>query len=59
MFFNHPDFTLANLSVFPSNTERAESRLHEPSQRPTGTFLNPQIFNGGSRRIEFGIKLSY
>ena len=57
--FNHPNFTLANLSVFPSNTIALNQGFTSLTSVPAGTFLNPQIFNGGSRRIEFGIKLSY
>ena len=57
--FNHPNFTLASLSVFPSNTNALNQGFTSLTSVPTGTFLNPRIFNGGSRRIEFGIKLSY
>ena len=57
--FNHPNFTLANLSVFPSDTNALNQGYTSLTSVPAGTFLNPQIFNGGSRRIEFGIKLSY
>jgi hypothetical protein len=57
--FNHPNFTLASLSVFPANTNALNQGFTSLTSVPTGTFLNPRIFNGGSRRIEFGIKLSY
>jgi hypothetical protein len=56
--FNHPDFTLANLSVFPSTTNALNQGYTSLTSVSAGTFLNPQIFNGGSRRIEFGIKIS-
>jgi hypothetical protein len=57
--FNHPDFTLANLSVFPSTTNALNQSYTSLSSVSAGRFLNPQIFNGGNRRIEFGIKISY
>jgi outer membrane receptor protein involved in Fe transport len=57
--FNHPDFTLANLSVFPSTANALNQAYTSLTSVSVGTFLNPQIFNGGGRRIELGLKLSY
>ena len=43
--FNHPNFTLANLSVFPSNTNALNQGFTSLTSVPAGTFLNPQIFD--------------
>ena len=57
--FNHPDFTLSNLSVFPTTANAMISGYTSVASVSSGTFLNPQIFNGGARHIEFGMKFTY
>ena len=57
--FNHPNFTLANLSVFPSSTGALNTGYASVTGVPGGTFLNALIFNGGSRQVELGVKVSY
>ncbi len=57
--FNHPSFALSNPSVFPSSTNALNAAYTSITSVPNGTFLNSQIFNGGSRRVEFAVKLTY
>ena len=57
--FNHPDFTLANTSVFPSTTEALNQGYASLAGVPSGTFLNAHIFNGGARQVQLGMKITY
>ncbi len=57
--FNHRNFTLGNLSVFPSLTNALSPGYASLTGVPTGAFLNSTLFNGGSRRIQLGVKIAY
>jgi hypothetical protein len=57
--FNHPNFTIGNLSVFPSNTNAMTSGYASLTGIQSGTFLNSRIFNGGGRQLQISIKLLY
>jgi len=60
---NHPDFAIGNLSVFPASS--ANSPAMSPGYAnlmvgvPAGTFLNPYVFNGGSRMVQLALKVTY
>lgn len=62
--FNHRNFTLGNLSAFNStanglvSTPYANINSIDPND-PSASFLNPKLFNGGSRNVEFGMKLTF
>ena len=57
--FNHPDYTLGNLSVFPATANAMNQGYASLTSVPSGTFLNEKIFNSGSRRLELGLKFTY
>jgi hypothetical protein len=55
--FNHRNFTLGNLSVF-SVTANALSQGYA-NLNAGSAFLNQNLFNGGSRTVQLGLKLTY
>ena len=57
--FNHPNFTIGNLSVFPSASNALTQGYASLTGVPAGTFLNSKIFNGGGRQLQLSIKVSY
>jgi hypothetical protein len=57
--FNHPNFTIGNLSVFPSTGNAMTSGYASLTGVPAGTFLNSRIFNGGGRQLQLSIKMTY
>ena len=57
--FNHPNFTIGNLSVFPSTNNATTQGYASLTGVPLGTFLNSNIFNGGGRQLQLSIKVSY
>jgi hypothetical protein len=57
--FNHPNFTIGNLSVFPSTANALTQGYAGLSGVSAGTFLNPTIFNGGGRQLQLSLKISY
>ena len=57
--FNHPNFTIGNLSVFPSTSNATKQGYASLTGVPAGTFLNSKIFNGGGRQLQLSIRLSY
>jgi hypothetical protein len=57
--FNHRNFSFGNLSVFPLSTNALSQGYASLSSVPSGAFLNKHLFNGGSRRIEMGMKIIY
>jgi hypothetical protein len=57
--FNHPNFTIGNLSVFPSTSNALTQGYAGLTGVPAGTFLNSKIFNGGGRQLQLSIKLTY
>ena len=57
--FNHPNFTIGNLSVFPSTTNALTQGYASLTGVPAGTFLNSKMFNGGGRQLQLSIKVSY
>jgi hypothetical protein len=57
--FNHPNFTIGSLSVFPSTTNALTQGYASLTGVAAGTFLNSKIFNGGGRQIQLSIKWSY
>ena len=57
--FNHPNFTIGNLSVVPATANALNPAYTTLTSVPSGSFLNEHLFNSGSRRIELGLKLSY
>lgn len=61
---NHPNFTIGDLSVFPSNANAQKPEYASLTVVPGGTFLNPtflnpRIFNGGGRQLQLSIKMTY
>jgi hypothetical protein len=56
---NHPNFTIGNLSVFPSGTNALNQGYASLTGVPTGTFLNSRIFNGGGRQLQLSLRFSY
>jgi hypothetical protein len=56
---NRPEFTIGNLSVFPSTANALTPGYASLTGVPAGTFLNSRIFNGGGRQLQVSIKLSY
>ena len=54
--FNHRQFTLGTLSVFGFNTNSMTSYANLTGG---GAFLNPTQFNGGSRTVQLGLKVTY
>jgi hypothetical protein len=57
--FNHPNFTIGNLSVFPSTNNALTQGYASLTGVSVGTFLNPKIFNGGGRQLQLSLRLSY
>ncbi len=59
--FNHPNFTIGTPTVFPSAgpSDPANSAYASLTSVPGGTFLNPNIFNSGSRHIQFSLRIRY
>ena len=55
--FNHRNFTLGNLSVFQVTTNSLSQGY--ANLNAGGAFLNQNLFNGGSRTIQLGLKLTY
>src|SRR6266481_1082343 len=55
--FNHPNFTFGNLSVFQT-TANALSQNYANLNTGSG-FLDKTLFDGGSRTIQLGLKLTY
>jgi len=55
--FNHRQYTFGALSVLGTNT----NALSQSFANVTGgsAFLNPNQFNGGSRAVQLGLKLTY
>jgi hypothetical protein len=55
--FNHRQFTLGTLSIFGSTV----NSLSQSYANLTGgaAFLNPSLFNGGSRTVQLGLKITY
>jgi len=56
---NHPNFTIGNLSVFPSTGNALNPGYASLTGVPGGTFLNSRIFNGGGRQLQLSIRISY
>ena len=56
---NHPNFTIGNLSVFPSTVNALNQGYASLTGVPGGTFLNSRIFNGGGRQLQLSIKMTY
>ena len=56
--FNHPDYTFGNLSVFQTTTNNALSQNYANLNTGSG-FLDKTLFDGGSRIIQLGLKLTY
>jgi hypothetical protein len=57
--FKDRNFTVGTLNEFPSGTNALNPGYASLAGVPTDTFLNAQLFNGGSRRIQFALKFSY
>jgi len=58
--FNHRNFTLGNLSVLQVTANALnQGYTNLQATRSGNSFLNSSIFNGGSRVVEFGLKLTY
>lgn len=58
--FNHRNFTLGNLSIFQVTANALNQGYTNLQATRSGTsFLNPSIFNGGSRVVEFGLTFTY
>jgi hypothetical protein len=57
--FNHPDYTLGNLSVFQTTANALNQGYANLTSVPTGGFLNEKNFNGGSRQVQLGVKLTF
>jgi outer membrane receptor protein involved in Fe transport len=55
--FNHPNYTFGNLSVFQVTTN-ALSQNYANLNTGSG-FLDKTLFDGGSRLIQLGLKLTY
>jgi hypothetical protein len=58
--FNHRNFSVglpSNNGALDSNTNTNPLQAGYVTVTATGAFLNPHIFNGGSRTMEFGLKL--
>jgi outer membrane receptor protein involved in Fe transport len=55
--FNHPNFTFGNLSVFQT-TANALSQNYANLNTGSG-FLDKNLFDGGSRIVQLGLKLTY
>ena len=55
--FNHRNFTLGNLSVFQVTTNSLSQGY--ANLNAGSAFLNQNLFNGGSRTIQLGLKLTY
>jgi len=54
--FNHRQFTLGTLSVFGFNTNATTGYANLTAG---SAFLNPNQFNGGSRTVQLGLKVTY
>jgi outer membrane receptor protein involved in Fe transport len=57
--FNHPNYTLGDLSVFPSTSNALNPSYASLTGVPTGTFLNSHVFTDAPRQIVLGIKINY
>ena len=55
--FNHRNYTLGNLSVFQVTTNSLSQGY--ANLNAGSAFLNKYLFNGGSRTIQLGLKLTY
>jgi outer membrane receptor protein involved in Fe transport len=55
--FNHPNFTLGNLSVFQVTTNALNQGY--ANLNAGSAFLNQNLFSGGSRLVQLGLKLTY
>jgi hypothetical protein len=55
--FNHRQFTFGQVSVIGTNTNALSQGYANLTSG--GAFLNPFLFNGGSRTVQLGIKLTY
>ena len=55
--FNHRNFTLGNLSVFQVTTNSLSQGY--ANLNAGSAFLNQSLFNGGSRTVQLGLKLTY
>jgi hypothetical protein len=55
--FNHPNFTLGNLSVFQVTTNALNQGY--ANLNAGSAFLNQNLFSGGSRLAQLGLKLTY
>lgn len=55
--FNHRNFTLGNLSVFQITTNSLSQGY--ANLNAGSAFLNEKRFNGGSRTVQLGLKLTY
>ena len=55
--FNHRNFTIGNLSVFQVTTNSLSQGY--ANLNAGSAFLNQNLFNGGSRTIQLGLKLTY
>ncbi len=56
--FNHPNFSLGTLNVF-QDTTNATSSGYTNLLNLGPAFLNASFFNGGSRTVQLGLKLTY
>jgi hypothetical protein len=55
--FNHRNYTLGNLSVFQVTTNSLSQGF--ANLNSGSAFLNKFLFNGGSRTVQLGLKLTY
>jgi outer membrane receptor protein involved in Fe transport len=55
--FNHRNYTLGTLSVFQFTTNSLSQGY--ANLNAGSAFLNPFLFNGGSRTVQLGLKLTY
>lgn len=55
--FNHRNYTLGNLSVFQVTTNSLSQGY--ANLNAGSAFLNQFLFNGGSRTVQLGLKLTY
>ncbi len=55
--FNHRNYTLGNLSVFQLTTNALSQGY--ANLNAGSAFLNQNLFNGGSRTVQLGLKLTY
>jgi Carboxypeptidase regulatory-like domain/TonB dependent receptor len=57
--FNHPNYTMGNLSVFSASTNANNPGYASLTGVASGAFLNPTIFSDNSRRLELVLKITY